>query len=136
MRRTLWFRTLASLLAFWFPLIAGEPGVLQPCPMHGAGAAIAASLHMGTMATAHAHHAAHASSHQGSSQPAPGHNHHDCTCINCCTVAGGALRAPDAPAAPIAVVALVVARTVPGVESLARPAPEFSRPYTTGPPRA
>ncbi|HXT19037.1 MAG TPA: hypothetical protein VN706_25645 [Gemmatimonadaceae bacterium] len=142
MRRTPWFRALASLLAFWLPLVAGEPGVLQPCPMHGAGHAIAASMHgsmhgsMHMTSSAAAMHAHHASHHASSNTKQPGHNHHDCTCIDCCAVGGALLRAPDAPRVEIATLIDAPLRSVPSVESLARPAPEFARPYTTGPPRA
>ncbi len=131
MRRALWFRSLASLLAVWLPLIAGEPGLLHPCPMHGAGRAVIASLRGEAVAvapTSHAHHADHSQ--------APAHQHHDCTCINCCTVSAAAFIAPTAATTEIIVAEYSVSRTVPSVESFARPAPEYSRPYTTGPPRA
>ena len=141
MRRALWFRSLASLLALWLPLVAGEPGLLHPCPMHGAGRAVVASLRGETVhapATQHAHHHAGmaAADQQPNHSPAPAHDHHSCTCIDCCAVSAGAFVAPAAPAVTVAVVAYVATRSLPGVESLARPAPEYSRPYTTGPPRA
>jgi hypothetical protein len=132
MRRNSVFRTLATMLALWLPLVAGEPGLLHPCPMHGAGRAVAAAIRgevpAAQAASLHGHHAAN---HQ-----APSHSHHDCTCIDCSTVATAAFIAPSAPAAEFTVAEYAVARSVPSVESLARPAPEYSRPYTTGPPRA
>lgn len=144
MRRTPWFRSLASLLAVWLPLIAGEPGLLHPCPMHGAGRAVFASLRGEALPApaashdaAHSHHmAAGGDGHASHQTPAPGHSHHDCTCIGCCTVSASAFVAPAPPTAEFVVAEYATARTVPSVESLARPAPEYSRPYTTGPPRA
>ena len=139
MRRSLWFRSLATMLAFWFPLIAGEPGVLRTCPTHGGVAATSPQHEQATPAGGHAashmHHVASQVSDDGH-HSAPGHSHHDCTCIGCCCVASGVLRAPEVASIELAVVEYQVARSVPSVESLARPAPEFSRPYTTGPPRA
>ena len=45
MRRTWWFRPLASLLTLWFPLIVGEPSLLQPCPTHGSVVIASAGVH-------------------------------------------------------------------------------------------
>jgi len=132
MRRSPLFRSLATLLALWLPLIAGEPGLLHPCPMHGAGRAVVASLLGESVPTAtpmsHAHHQGHSQS--------PAQNHHDCTCINCCTVTATTFVAPDVPAIEFLVAEHAADRSVPGAELLARPSPEHSRPYTTGPPRA
>jgi hypothetical protein len=158
-RRKAWFRTLATLLAAWLPLVSGEPGVLQPCPMHGAARAVIATLHgravepgmvagtdagtsdgVSAMPPSHQHHAAAASTsamaaHQSS--PASGHEHHACSCIDGCTAASAvAFVVPEQPAVQLVVAAYETTRSVPSVESLARPAPEYSRPYTTGPPRA
>jgi hypothetical protein len=131
MRRAFWFRSLASLLAVWLPLISGEPGLLHPCPMHGAGRAVIASLRGESTVAAPASHAHHADHSQ-----APAHQHHDCSCINCCSAATATFLASSAPTTEIAVAEYAVSRTVPSVETLARPAPEYSLPYTTGPPRA
>ena len=149
MRRKAWFRSLATLLAMWLPLIAGEPGLLQPCPMHGAGRAVLASLRgepiqagmigapAPTHSSSHSHHAAASTSAESDrSTPAPGHDHHKCTCIDGCTATAVAFVAPAVPTAEFIVAEYAAASTISGVESLARPAPEFSRPYTTGPPRA
>lgn len=135
MRRTSWFRALATMLALWFPLIAGEPGVLQPCPMHGAGPAIARSMGLtGSVpeSMGHMHHARHAAPAHGGH--VPGHSHHRCTCVNCC--AGAALlRAADAPTLATGTVLIGSPASEASAQTLARPAPEYSRPYTTGPPR-
>jgi len=141
MRRSPWFRALATALAVWFPLVAGEPGVLQPCPMHGAGPAVAALLrHASAPAPSHMHaqhaeHMAHGKAqHTAPDHSAPGHDHHHtCCCIGCCT-ASLALTAPRAPTGEIAAREFDLERVLPTVESLARPAPHFARPYTTGPP--
>jgi len=141
MRRSAWFRSLASFLALWFPLIVGEPGLLHACPTHGAASPMSASSEQATSASGHgAHHAhmQHSVSQTGdhAHHSAPGHSHQGCTCIGCCSTANSALDVPHVPSIAVAVVVYRVARSVPSVESLARPAPEFSRPYTTGPPRA
>jgi len=129
-RRTSWFRPIAVLLAVWLPLIVGEPGVVHACPTHGAPA-VTRAQHT-SVATAEHHHAAAA---QQSHDSAPSHDHHNCTCISCCT---GSVAAP---ATPVAVTTVVVARyetrsLQPGAQSPPSLAPEFSRPYPTGPPRA
>lgn len=151
-RRKAWFRTLATLLAVWLPLVAGEPGVLQPCPMHGAARAVIATLRgqpvepgmvgetaMPDQMPTHQHHGVPSTASAGAdhSAPASGHGHHSCSCIDGCSAASVvAFVVPEPPAAHFVVAAYETTRSVPSVESLARPAPEFSRPYTTGPPRA
>jgi hypothetical protein len=150
-RRTAWFRTLATLLAVWLPLVAGEPGVLQPCPMHGAARAVIATLRgqpvepgmvggTGPAATSsHQHHdmGSATSASADHSSPASNHAHHTCSCIDGCSAASlVAFVVPQQPATEFVVAAYETTRSVPTVASLARPSPEFSRPYTTGPPRA
>jgi hypothetical protein len=129
MRNRPWFRTLASVLAIWFPLIAGEPGVLHPCPMHGAGAAVVSAL---TGVTTHASHHSAATNHHG----APSHDHHDCTCINGCSVSLTAAGAPQPATIDVALVEVRAPSALSTAPTLARPAPEYARPYTTGPPSA
>jgi hypothetical protein len=137
MRRTSWFRALAVSLAVWFPLVIGEPGVLQPCPMHGAVAAATSNA----STSAHAHHAAASAevvhgTHAPAGAPAPTHNHHACTCIGACAGSAAVALTTSAPELPALTVAYRPASILPSGERLARPAPSFSRPYTTGPPRA
>lgn len=138
MRRTWWFRPLATLLTLWFPLIVGEPSLLQPCPMHGSMFVASAT----TPASHAAHHgAAGHAAHQAAHAPASGHHstpghHHICTCIGCCTSSAAVASTFEGPATTI-----IVATYEPVVghatgESLYHAEPEFSRPYTTGPPRA
>jgi hypothetical protein len=86
---------------------------------------------------------AHAAHHHGASSvqtdhpaPASDHQHHNCSCIDGCTASAVAFIAPEAATAEFIVASYATVSSIPGVESLARPAPEFSRPYTTGPPRA
>lgn len=136
MRRTPLFRTLAMLLAVWFPLVAGEPVVPHPCPMHGQ--AVAGVANAGAdMPGMPGMHMNGRQVHQGSpKQSAPGHHHSDCTCIGCCVVAAALLRSSEPPTVAVATIDYVAAPSVPSVESLARPAPEYARPFTTGPPRA
>lgn len=121
MRRKSWFRAVATVLAVWLPLIVGEPGVVHACPAHGGAAATM------TMAMAHHHGMPHGSQ--------PGHDHHDCTCISCCV--GSVIAAPTITAPTILFVdAIREAGAAYPAASIARQAPEYSRPYTTGPPRA
>jgi len=122
------------LLAAWFPLIVGEPGVVHACPTHGAPAVASAPVGHAQAAAVDHHHAAPAS-HQASHDSAPGHGHHNCTCISCCT--GNV--AP--PATPVAVTTVVVASyatqsTRPAALLAPSRAPAFSRQFQTGPPRA
>jgi hypothetical protein len=137
MRRMSWFRALATCLAVWFPLVTGEPGVLQPCPMHGAVAAATNSAPTST----HTHHASATGevghgTHAPAGAPAPTHNHHACTCIGACAGSAAVALTTSAPELPALTVAYRPASILPSGERLARPAPSFSRPYTTGPPRA
>jgi hypothetical protein len=137
MRRRGWFRPLGMLLTLWFPMVTGEPGLLHPCPMHGAAArvvAVAHHVHGAATSSAHVHGATQAST-NATDHSLPGHDHHSCTCISCCS-ASAALRAPVPAAVAVAVIEYGVARAILSVESLPRPAPEFSRPFTTGPPLA
>src|SRR6185503_9075973 len=120
-RRPFWLRAFAALLAVWFPLVLGEPSLLQPCPTHGAAAA-------------HAGHGAPATTH-GHNQ-APTNKHHDCTCIGCCTAGSAAAVAPAATEFVVAI-SLTGEPDIAPAAAAARPTPpEFARPYTTGPPRA
>jgi len=80
MRRNRWFRAVATVVAIWFPLIVGEPSAVHVCPAHS-GVAMSTTS---TVATAHHHGASHDSQ--------PGHDHHDCSCINCCV--GSVVAAP------------------------------------------
>lgn len=133
-RPAAWFRTVATLLALWLPLVAGEPGVLQPCAMHGSGQLVVAHaehMHHGASASNAADHGDHA--HHAPAQQS--HDHHNCSCISCCSAAPGGFVAPTSPEAIVAVVAIAAGRSVPTVESLARPAPNYDPPLTTGPPR-
>src|SRR5437016_3644321 len=128
MRRPAWLRSLALVLGLWFPLVAGEPGLFDPCPTHGVVAA-AQTAHMSHTAMAgHAHH--------GQSQtPGPSHQHNGCTCVGCCSTTGTALRAPAVATVAIATIIIPTAQQFADVSTRPRPAPEYARPYTTGPPR-
>jgi len=105
--------------------------------MHGAVAAATNSA----PTSAHAHHVAasgevsHAT-HAPDDAPAPPHNHHTCTCIGACAGSVAVALTTSAPELPALTVVYRSASILPSGERLARPAPSFSRPYTTGPPRA
>lgn len=120
MRQKSWFRAVATVLAVWFPLMVGEPGVVHVCPAHG-GAATA------TAAMAHHHGVPHGSQ--------PGHDHHNCTCISCCVGSAVAAPTPIAPTTTFVDAIRDISDAYPDAASVDRQAPEYSRPYTTGPPR-
>jgi len=137
MRRTPWFRALATCLAVWFPLVVGEPGVMRPCAMHGGGPTATATATT-PAASGHSHHAvanAAASHRNHTPANAPTHDHHACTCIGACTGSAAIALITSAPDLPALTIAYRPAAILPSGERLARPAPSFSRPYTTGPPR-
>ena len=140
MRRTPWFRALATCLAVWFPLVVGEPGVLPPCPMHGGAVAETnAAAPAAPAPVTHSHHAAaSAEVSHGSTAPAnsPTHGHHACSCLGVCAGSASVALTTLPPELPAVTVAYRPASLLPSGERLARPAPSFSRPYTTGPPRA
>jgi len=90
-------------------------------------------------ASGHSHHAAaSAESGHGGHAPAsaPTHQHHACTCIGACAGSAAVALTTSAPELPALTIAYRPASILPSGERLARPAPSFSRPYTTGPPRA
>jgi hypothetical protein len=127
MRRKPWFKSFATLLAVWFPLVVGEPSLLQPCATHGAVQATTDG-HGG-----HGAPQAEASEHDPGT---PDGTHHECTCIEGCCASFAAPTAPSAPETLVAALEPDAAPQYATVEALPRPGPEFSRPYNTGPPRA
>ena len=137
MRRALWFRSLASFLAVWFPLVIGEPGVLHPCPMHGAAAAHSAAHHGAASHAAMQHGSMHDAGMRDASPAAPvapHHSHAGCTCITCCAVSVAGVLAPDAPASTIDVVVRSVAAVSHPATELLHSSATHVRPYPTGPP--
>jgi hypothetical protein len=129
-RQASWFRPFAALMAVWLPLFVGEPNLLSPCPTHGAYAV----SHAGAPS---AHHHGHASmAGHGSKQSAPSHDEKDCSCIGCCAPGVARAAVADAGIVAIAIVAYGPAPSFPSVETHPRAAPDVSRPYPTGPPRA
>jgi hypothetical protein len=142
MRRTWWFRPLATILTLWLPLIIGEPSMLQPCPTHGSVVVASAAIKTAASSAAghHAGVASHAGHHIGSA-PASGHDsspghQHNCSCIGCCAGSAAVVQTFDAPIASVVVATYTAAAAPVEAAALPRPAPEFARPYTTGPPRA
>jgi hypothetical protein len=134
-RQAFGFRPFALLMAVWLPLFIGEPNLLSPCPSHGAFAV--AHAHGGSAQHhGHASMAGHQGGANGSKQSAPGHDEKDCSCIGCCAPGVARAAVADAPIAIVAVAAYEPAPTFPPVETHAQPAPDLSRPYPTGPPRA
>jgi hypothetical protein len=133
LRRALAYRPLAILIAVWLPLFIGEPNLVSPCPTHGALAVMHAGVH-----SAHSGHHASMASHAagGSKQSAPEHSEKDCSCIGCCTRGVARVAVVEPPVAIVAVAAYEPAPAFPPAETKSLPAPELSRPYPTGPPRA
>ena len=116
--------------------------MMQPCPMHGsmvvaAAAAKSVAPVAGHHAVADGSHAAHhvdnapASGHDS----APGHQH-NCSCIGCCAGSAAVVPGFGAPIATIVVATYTAAPAPVEAAALPRPAPDYARPYTTGPPRA
>lgn len=122
MRQKRWFRAVAASLALWFPLIVGEPSVIHACPEHGGVAQTPSAVMV------HHHRA------PGDSQPS--HSHHDCSCISCCVCSVAAAASPAGPTTAFVVEIRDPSLGHSPVASRAYQAPEYSRPYTTGPPRA
>jgi hypothetical protein len=86
----------------------------------------------------HHGHAAMAAGHAmaGSDQSAPEHNEKDCSCIGCCAPGIAQAIVADAPVTIVEVVAHAPEAAFPPADTHPQPAPELSRPYPTGPPRA
>ena len=130
MRRSLWHRALAAVMAAWLAIVMAEPAVLHACPMHGGvGMTHAASAAHG-VAMEMTHHAASAPA-DSPAQPAHGHQ---CTCLGQCS-------APVGVAAPAALVAL--APTIETVAARDGGLPDFEYvpvaaahvlPFANGPP--
>jgi hypothetical protein len=139
MRRTWWFRPLATILTLWLPLIVGEPSLLQPCPTHGSAVVASAAMHSAASTAGHhsageASHSAHRVDSGSGHDSSPGHQH-NCSCIGCCTGSAAVVPTFEAPIATVVVATYAAAGRPVEANALARPGPEFSRPYTTGPPR-
>lgn len=139
-RRALWFKPLATLLALWLPLFVGEPNLVSPCPTHGALAVAYGHVHGNADSMRHHGHASMASSDasQHGSQPSspPGHDEKDCACIGCCTPGVARAAVVGAPIAIVTIASYEPELGFPPADTLPQPAPELSRPYPTGPPRA
>lgn len=135
MRRAQWFRPLAVLMAVWLPLFIGEPNLLSPCPTHGAYAV----AHMAAGMSHHHGHASMTGSHgaaTSSDHSSPSHDEKDCSCIGCCAPGAARAAVADSPITVIAVASYGPAPEFPSAGTQPQPAPELSRPYPTGPPRA
>src|SRR6185503_6762068 len=135
MRRTSWFRSLAAALAAWFPLVVGEPSLLQPCPTHGAAIVASQSAPAAHHAGAHEGHTAADAAPSHNHDSSPNGDHHTCSCIGCCTSSASSVALPQTLETIDATIIDVPSAVLPSAVELARPAPAFSRPYTTGPPR-
>jgi hypothetical protein len=130
MRRALWFQPFAVVIGLWFALFIGEPSLVSPCAMHGAFAMHdAVAMHGASHASAeHAgHHSAPADS------PAP--EKHTCSCIGGCTAGTAAVIATTPSIVDYGVQTYAQVDEYPSVGLRPTQPPEFSRPYTTGPPR-
>lgn len=132
MRRTRAFRLLGGILGLWTPLITGAVSSLPSCPMHGS------DMHgMADMASMGAAMEQGAPRNDASDTQSPTHQQHQgCTCVCCCPVASATLRAPDGPTVDVAYVEISSAAAESNRDALLPSAPEFSRPYGRGPPRA
>jgi hypothetical protein len=132
MRRALWFQPFAVVIGLWFALFIGVPSLVSPCAMHGAFAS-----HGSTEASAsHGdHHGASAMSHHSAPTDAPAPDHHTCSCIGGCTAGVAAVVAVQPSIVDFGVATYAHVDEYPSVGLRPTQPPEFSRPYTTGPPR-
>src|SRR6185436_20871819 len=133
MRQKPWFKSFATLLAVWFPLVIGEPSLLQPCPTHGATVVASATAPMTGGHGGHAAAAEHGSNVSqaaaGQQDSSPDHSHHDCTCIGCCSASLSAITTPSGVEAFISVLEPDTSSPYLTADLLPRPGPDFSRPY-------
>lgn len=139
MRRPLWSRALAALLAVWFAIVMAEPAALHSCPMHGGPAVAAASgghhAAPAPEAAASIHAAArHGMAHHGAPVPADRGAGHQCTCLGRCAAGVGA-------AAPAARVVLAQAVETAAARDSGLPDHEYVPvaaahvlPFANGPP--
>jgi len=133
MRRAPWFQPFAVVIGLWFALFIGEPSLVSPCAMHGAfamhGEAHASAAHGG-------HHGASVDSHHTAPpDDAPAPEHHSCSCIGTCTAGAAAVVAVQPSIVDFGVTTYAHVDEYPSVGLSPTQPPEFSRPYTTGPPR-
>jgi hypothetical protein len=134
MRRAPWFSPFAVVIGLWFALFIGEPSLVSPCAMHGAFASHG-------QAQGHAHgsamaHSASTSAHHAAPSDAPAPEKHDCSCIGSCTAGAAAVVAVQPSIADFGVGTYAHVDEYPSAGLRPTQPPEFSRPYTTGPPRA
>lgn len=132
MRRALWFQPFAVVIGLWFALFIGEPSLVSPCAMHGAfasnGSAPASASHGG-------HQAASVDRHHVAPTDAPAPEQHKCSCIGSCTAGAAAIVAVQPTIVDFGVATYAHVDEYPSVGLRPTQPPEFSRPYTTGPPR-
>jgi hypothetical protein len=125
MNRTSWWRKpVVALLAVWFPLVVGEPSLLQPCRAHGS--VVSATAEPAT-------HDHGPSADDGDRETGTGHEHSECSCLGCCASTTGLVVARFAPT--LGVLPITSPSVISSVDSPPRQARAHSRPYTTGPPR-
>jgi hypothetical protein len=127
MRRAPWFQPFAVVIGLWFALFIGEPSLVSPCAMHGAFASHHQTHASASHGTAAAHHAA------PTDAPAP--EQHTCSCIGTCTAGTAAVIAVEPSIVDFGVTTYAHVDEYPSVGLRPTQPPEFSRPYTTGPPR-
>jgi hypothetical protein len=114
MRLAGWYRVVATLLAFWLPLVMGEPALVYPCPMHSPAPM------------------QHAMAHHHDSAP-HGNDRHQCVCVGCCASAA-ATYAPVASIVTIVVAQSRDAGTVGATRAQPSDTGHLLGLYTTGPP--
>jgi len=131
MRRSLWHRALAAVMAAWLAIVMAEPALLHACPTHGgaAGEAHAAvAQHGAAMGMTHGKAPA-----TGDAPAQPAHGH-QCTCLGQC-------HAPVGVAAPAALVSLASGLEVAAARDSGLPDFEYAPvaaahvlPFANGPP--
>ena len=144
MRRTRFFRGLASIFAVWLAICMAEPMQLHTCVMHG-GLAMAGSMHGMSAASMDSNAMLHGSSDGANAAASSGrHDHHgnrtddqsnQCTCLGDCSGGKTPVVLAAAPVVlatlQIGVPTLVFSYVSPSVRS-----PQFVLPFPNGPPGA
>ncbi len=148
MRRSLWSRILTAVVGLWLVLELGDPGMLHLAAM-SVGAPMTHGMAGMTHDMAGMSHDMAGMSHDMGPSAKGNHGDHDAPNggapeqTTCPCVAGGCVTATAialVDAAPRITFADALAMTPAAervtVSLLPRPGPRYSRPYTTGPPRA
>jgi hypothetical protein len=129
-------RPLTALLALWFAIMLGDPGVLHTCAMHGGhgghGAAPATAPAAHGVEVGHGGHGAvpHSAPADAPQPGAPG----PCTCIGHCCAVTAAAPLPTLATLPVPVAVAEERHPLDAPSVDAPAAPDRRLPFSNGPP--